>query len=392
MKDICMVNGEIYADHHFQKGTLYIRDGRIQRIADAAETINVESNGADAQVIDAAGCKIIPGFLDIHTHGAVGVDVNDACADDLEKIGVFFARHGTTSFLASVLTDTKEKTRWCIQQYLDYQSRPRKGAHLLGIHLEGPFLASAYKGAMPEELLCAGDAELVRQYQKLAGGGIRYLTVSPEAEGVLDMLPKLQELGITAAMGHSGADYDTAMQAVRLGVRSVTHTGNAMRLLHQHEPAIWGAALESDAYCEIICDGRHLHPGTVRLIIKTKGIGRVVAVTDSIMAAGLADGHYHLGVNQVVVEDGDAKLADTGVRAGSTLLMDQALHNLLAFTGLPLEEVLVMLSENPAKLIGVFDRKGSIEPGKDADLVLLDAQNQIISVMAGGEMCGPKAD
>ncbi len=262
----------------------------------------------------------MPGFLDIHTHGAVGVDINDASADDLEKIGMFFAQHGTTSFLASVLTDTKEQTSWCIQQYLDYLGRPRKGAQLLGIHLEGPFLASAYKGAMPEALLCAGDAGLVEQYQKLAEGGIRYMTVSPEAEGVLEMIPKMKELGLSL----------------------ITHI---------------------DVY------------------------NRVVAVTDSIMAAGLADGNYHLGVNQVVVEDGDARLADTGVRAGSTLLMDQALRNLIAFTGRPLEEVLVLLTENPARLIGVFDRKGSIAAGKDADLVLLDQNNQIVSVMVGGELC-----
>ena len=441
MKEIYIINGEIYRDHCFQKGILYIHDGKIQYVADdeagagaclkkhscqlhaplcgmfGPHSVNVahydsfirvkSPTNCDAhltesifktcssltetqdhvQIVDAAGCKVVPGFLDIHTHGAVGVDINDASADDLEKIGMFFAQHGTTSFLASVLTDTKEQTSWCIQQYLDYLGRPRKGAQLLGIHLEGPFLASAYKGAMPEALLCAGDAGLVEQYQKLAEGGIRYMTVSPEAEGVLEMIPKMKELGITVAMGHSGADYDTAMRAVELGVRAVTHTGNAMRLLHQHEPAVFGAALESEAYCEMICDGRHLHPGTVRLIMKTKGMNRVVAVTDSIMAAGLADGNYHLGVNQVVVEDGDARLADTGVRAGSTLLMDQALRNLIAFTGRPLEEVLVLLTENPARLIGVFDRKGSIAAGKDADLVLLDQNNQIVSVMVGGELC-----
>lgn len=212
------------------------------------------------------------------------------------------------------------------------------------------------------------------------------MTVSPEAEGVMDLIPVLQKYGIVAAMGHSGADYATAMQAVEKGVRAVTHTGNAMRLLHQHEPAIWGAALESDVYCEIICDGRHLHPGTVRLIIKTKGAERVVAITDSIMAAGLPDGNYHLGVNQVVVEDGDAKLAESGVRAGSTLTQNAALRNLLAFTGMPLEEVIPMLTENPARLIGVYNQKGSIEEGKDADLVMLNERNQIVSVVVRGEV------
>lgn len=200
-----------------------------------------------------------------------------------------------------------------------------------------------------------------------------------------ELIPALKELGVVAAMGHSGADYETSMRAVAAGVAASTHTGNAMRLLHQHEPAIFGAALESDVYCEVICDGRHLHPGTVRLIVKTKGTDRVVLITDSIMAAGLPDGNYHLGVNQVVVEDGDAKLADTGVRAGSTLTQDVALANMLSYTGLPLEEVLPMLTENPAKLIGVFGEKGSIADGKDADLVLLDERNEPAAVWIGGE-------
>ena len=165
-------------------------------------------------------------------------------------------------------------------------------------------------------------------------------------------------------------------------------TFNAMQLLHQHRPAILGAVLESDAYCEAICDGRHLHPGIVRLLLKVKGPDRVVAITDSIMAAGLPDGKYHLGVNEVVVEDGDAKLASDGTRAGSTLTQDAALRNLLAFTGRSLEEILPLLTENPARLIGVFDRKGSIADGKDADLVILDQDNRVADVFLRGERLG----
>lgn len=379
MNDMYIINGEIYVDHQFQKGILGIEDGKIRLYPED------EKIPETAQVMDAAGKKIVPGFIDLHTHGAVGIDVNGASADDLEKIGSFFAGNGTTAWLASVLTDTKEQTSWCIEQYKEYRDSGRKGAQLLGIHLEGPFLTTEYKGAMPEHLLQKGNAQLAKEYQTLAEGGIRYITVSPEVEGVLDMIPALKEMGIVVAMGHSGADYITSMKALEQGVAAVTHTGNAMRLLHQHEPAIWGAGLESDAYCEIICDGRHLHPGTVRLIIKTKGLDRVVAITDSIMAAGLPDGNYHLGVNEVVVEDGDAKLASNGVRAGSTLTQNVALKNLLSYTGFSLEEIIPVLTENPAKLIGVFDKKGSIADGKDADLVLLDENNDISDVIVGGE-------
>ena len=371
-----IINGQIYVDHHFQSGTIAVEDGRL-RLLPAGEPVSGE-------IYNAAGKRVVPGFIDIHTHGAVGVDVNGAAAEDLEKIGRFFAGNGTTAWLASVLTDTEEQTRWCIDQYKAWKGEERAGAELLGIHLEGPFLASAYKGAMPEHLLRKGDAALLRSYQHQAEGGIRYLTVSPEVEGVNELVPAAGELGIVTAIGHSGADYETAMAAISAGAAAATHTFNAMQLLHQHRPAILGAVLESDVYCEAICDGRHLHPGIVRLLLKVKSPDRVVAITDSIMAAGLPDGNYHLGVNEVVVEDGDAKLASDGTRAGSTLTQNTALKNLLSFTNMPIEKILPLLTENPAKLIGVFDRKGSIADGKDADLVVLSEENEVEDVFVKG--------
>ena len=189
---------------------------------------------------------------------------------------------------------------------------------------------------------------------------------------------------VVVAIGHSGADYDTAMECIDAGAASATHTFNAMKLLHQHFPAIMGAVLETDVYCEAICDGRHLHPGTVRFLIKCKGLDRVVAITDSIMAAGLPDGNYKLGVNDVVVEDGDAKLASNGTRAGSTLTTGQALKNLVKFTGRPVEEVLPLLTENPADLLKMGTQKGRIRPGWDADLVVLDEDLNVVRTLVGG--------
>lgn len=378
-----ITGGQVYVDRSFQQKTVAMEEGKLRLLPPDAPV--------SGEVYDAAGKKVVPGFIDIHTHGAVGVDVNGATAADLEKIGTFFAGNGTTAWLASVLTDTEEQTRWCIDRYKEWKKEAREGAELLGIHLEGPFLAPAYKGAMPEHLLRQGDAGLLRSYQEQAEGGIRYLTVSPEVEGTIDMIPAARELGIVTAIGHSGADYDTAMSAIAAGAHAATHTFNAMLLLHQHRPAILGAVLESDVYCEAICDGRHLHPGIVRLLLKVKGLDQVVAITDSIMAAGLPDGKYHLGVNEVVVEDGDAKLASDGTRAGSTLTQDTALLNLLAFTGRRIEEVLPLLTENPAKLAGVFDRKGSIADGKDADIVVLDGENHVEQVFVKGRPCKPQA-
>ncbi len=372
-----IVNGEVYIEGHFIKTTLHIADGKVFLCREDAP--------AGAECVDAAGKKIVPGFIDIHTHGAVGVDVNGATAEDLRKIGRFFAGNGTTSWLMSVLTDTKEQTEWCIDQFKEMDQSPCDAAQLLGIHLEGPFLAKEYKGAMPEHLLKKPDAALVLDYQNRAEGNIRYITISPEVERAVELIPELTAQGIVTAIGHSGADYATAMAAIQAGAACSTHTFNAMRLLHQHEPAILGAALESDIYCEMICDGFHLHPGIVRLLWKVKGPRRLIAITDSIMAAGLPDGFYHLGVNEVVVKNSDAKLVSDGTRAGSTLNQNRALKNILKFTGRPLEEVLPVFTENPARLIGVWDRKGSISDGKDADLVMLDGEMNVAGVFLRGK-------
>ena len=379
MGSIFIKGAEVYIDNGFSRKTIEIIDSKI-KIHDENYVLP-----DDGELVEASGKKIVPGFIDIHTHGGVGVDVNAANTDELEKIGEFFAKNGTTSWLCSVLTDTEEQTLWCIDQFNEYKKKKRKGSDLVGIHLEGPFLAKEYKGAMPEFLLRKFDINLLKKYQERSGGNVRYLTVAPEVDGIAGGIKEMTELGIAVSLGHSGADYETTMKAIENGATAATHTFNAMKLLHQHFPSIMGAVMESDVYCEAICDGRHLHPGVVRLLIKTKGLDRVVAVTDSIMAAGLPDGKYKLGVNDVVVEEGDAKLADTGVRAGSTLTQNVALLNLLKFTGRPLAEVLPILSENPAKLIGIYDRKGSIEDGKDADLVLLDEENKISEVFVMGQ-------
>lgn len=378
MRELFLKNAWVYQGRRFAPADVLVRDGVLAAVGPDVSCPD------GAQVLDLDGMALAPGFIDVHTHGGDGIDVNAATAQDLHKIGAFFARHGTTGWLCSILTDTEQQTLWCIGQARQAMEAPGPGARLLGIHLEGPFLAAAYKGAMPEHLLRQGDAGLFRRYQEAAGGAVRYLTVSPEVEGVPEMIAQMS--GETAvAIGHSGADYETVMRAIGSGAVAATHTFNAMGLFHQHRPAIMGAVLESDVYCEAICDGRHLHPAAVRLLLKCKGWDRVVAITDSIQAAGLPDGHYKLGVNDVVVEDGDAKLADTGVRAGSTLSQDTALRNLMAFTGKSAAEVLPLLTENPARLVGVFGQKGSIEPGKDADLVVLDRAWNVRRTIVAGE-------
>ncbi len=367
--------GRVLTPEGLRDTGLTVRDGKIAALEDAP-----------AEGLDVTGCLVLPGFIDLHTHGGGGVDVNAADADGLRTIGRFFASQGVTGWQCSVLTDTPEQTLWCIGQARQViESRP-DGAALLGIHLEGPCLSPEYKGAMPERLLMKkADPALFARYQQAAGGHITYVTLSPEVEGAAALIPALREMGITVAIGHSGATYDQAMACIRAGASAATHTANAMRLFHQHEPAIFGAALETDVWCEAICDGLHLHPGSVRLILKAKGWDRVVAITDSIMAAGLPDGRYKLGVNDVEVVDGDAKLAGGGARAGSTLTMVRALRNLAEFTGRPPWEVCRLMTANPAALMG-WKSKGVISPGMDGDLTVLDGDLQVRCTIVGGRI------
>lgn len=375
MFSVYYCNGPVYQNGTFHNSSVTVEDGVITAVG--------APNDKDLPVGDLHGRSMVPGFLDIHTHGGAGVDINAADVEGLQKISRFFAAHGTTGWLASILTDTEEQTLRSIAHVVAMMEQESEGARLLGIHLEGPFLAAEYKGAMPEHLLRGADGKLFETYRKAAKGNLRYITVSPEVPGVPELISAMRSKDVTVAIGHSGADYETAMKCIENGAAASTHTFNAMKLLHQHFPAIMGAVLESDIYCEAICDGRHLHPGVVRLLLKTKGYDRVVAVTDSIMAAGLPDGLYKLGVNDVEVIDGDARLAGGGSRAGSTLTTGTALKNLVKFTGQPVEKVLPLLTANPAALLGV-KTKGAIAPGMDADLVVLEENLDISATIVGG--------
>ena len=367
-------NAHIWKDGVFADEPLYMENGRI--VLPPAENVPAES-------VDMGGAYLLPGLIDIHTHGCFGVDVNAADREGYEKISRFAASQGTAGFLCSILTDTVEQTERCIRIAVDAIERPLPGARLLGIHLEGPFLSPQFKGAMPEHLLRQGDAGLFRRYQELARGHVLYMTAAPEVPGVLPMIREIAG-EVTIAIGHSAATYDEACAAIQAGAKAATHTFNAMRPFHHHEPGIIGAVLESDIYCEAITDGLHLNPATLRLLLKVKGWDRVAAITDSIMAAGLPDGQYKLGVNDVTVKNGDARLTHGDARAGSTLTQARSVKNLLAFTGKPLETITGLLTKNPAALLGLTGQ-GSLTPSSFADITAVTREGDILSTIVRGE-------
>ena len=241
------------------------------------------------------------------------------------------------------------------------------------------------KQKCPELKVFAPDYDLFMRFQDAAHGLIKVVTISPELDGAVEFTRKVSALGVRVSIGHSSASYEQAMACIDAGAASTTHTMNAMKLLHMHDPAILTAVLESDIYCEMICDGFHLHPPIVRLLVKIKGTEKMIPITDSMMAAGYPDGFYMLGVNKVKVENGDAKLVDNGVRAGSTLTMQKALLNILSFTGLSLEQAVPMLSANAPRMLGLYETTGSIEKGKRADITLLDQNNTVVATFVCGK-------
>lgn len=357
-KDVLVVDGAVSDDVHLRK-----------------------SQGKE-QVLDLGGMFLLPGFIDIHTHGALGVDFNAATEDEITMVSDFFASHGVTTYLPTVLTDTKE----VMTRQLSLLSDPKvleQNPTIGGIHLEGPFLNPTYKGAMPEELLLAPDTQLLKELYDASRGTIKVLTISPELPGALNVIRSAVSMGIRVSLGHSAASYEESMEAFDAGAVGTTHIMNAMKLLHMHDPAILTAVLEKDCFAEMICDGFHLHPPIVRLLLKIKGYQKMICVTDSISATGRPDGHYWLGVNRVEVKYGDAKVIESGARAGSTLTMDQALRNVMAYTGKELSHISPLMSGNAAAMLNL---DAGITARNPADFVVLDSSLQVMYTIKHGRV------
>ncbi|GGR87125.1 N-acetylglucosamine-6-phosphate deacetylase [Streptomyces nojiriensis] len=335
-----------------------------------------------ARSVDLTGHWIVPGFVDMHNHGGGGASFTSGTAEDVLKGVRTHREHGTTTLVASTVTGDLDE----LARRAALLAELTQAGEIAGIHFEGPFINPCRKGAHKEDLLRDPDPAEVRKLIDAAHGAARMFTLATELPGGLDSVRLLAEHGVIAAIGHTDATYEQTRAAIDAGATVATHLFNAMPPLAHREPGPIAALLEDERITvELINDGTHLHPAALELAFHHAGAHRVALITDAMDAAGFGDGTYHLGPLEVEVKHGVARLVEGGSIAGSTLTLDTAFKRSVTLDKLPVESVVQAISANPAKLIGLYDEIGSLEPGKYADLVVLDAAFDVKGVMRRGE-------
>ncbi|WP_406437281.1 N-acetylglucosamine-6-phosphate deacetylase [Streptomyces sp. NBC_00631] len=336
----------------------------------------------NAHLIDLTGHWLLPGFVDIHNHGGGGASFSSGTAEEI-LTGVRTHRvHGTTTLITSTVTDDMD----VLARQAGLLSELAEQGEIAGIHFEGPFISPCRKGAHSEALLRDPDPAEVRKLVDAARGQARMVTLASELPGGIESVRLLVEQGVIAAVGHTDATYEQTVEAIDAGATVATHLFNAMPQLGHRAPGPIAALLEDERITvELINDGTHLHPASLQLAFHHAGPDRVAFITDAMDAAGSGDGRYLLGPLEVEVTDGVARLVEGGSIAGSTLTLDRALRRAVTLDGLPVEHAVAALSANPARLLGLYDRVGSLEPGKDADLLVLDADFTLKGVMRKGD-------
>ncbi|WP_055703182.1 MULTISPECIES: N-acetylglucosamine-6-phosphate deacetylase [Streptomyces] len=373
-----MATSKVLAGAQVVLPTGTLTDGRV--IVDGSRIAG--SAPADAETLDLSGHWVVPGFVDIHNHGGGGASFTSGTVEDVLK-GIHTHRlHGTTTVVASTVTGEMD----FLAQRAGLLSELAEQGDLAGIHFEGPFISPCRKGAHSEALLRDPDPADVRKLIDAARGQARMVTLATELPGGIDSVRLLAEHGVIAAIGHTDATYEQTAEAIDAGATVATHLYNAMPALGHRAPGPIAALLEDERVTvELINDGTHLHKAAFELAFHHAGPARVALITDAMDAAGFGDGRYMLGPLEVEVRDSVARLVEGGSIAGSTLTLDRAFKRSVTVDGLSVEDTVRAISANPARLLGLDDRVGSLEPGKDADLVVLDAAFDVKGVMRKGE-------
>ncbi len=370
-------NGNVVLESGEVKKDIRTENGKIAEIAD-----NIEKSGEE--VYDASGMTVLAGFIDSHTHGAAGHIYSDTVSD-INKITAFEVTEGVTTVAATMISSTVKNLTTQINHLMPYIESGTVGAKIGGIHSEGPFINPLKKGAMNPENMVPPSVDDFKRLYDVCRGHLKIMTLAPELSGAADVIKEAVKCGVNISAGHTDASYDEMKRGIDAGVTRMTHTFNACRALNHREPGVLGAALTDERVsCEVICDFKHLHPAAVELIYKAKGAKGFTAISDSEFGAGLASGRLEIDGLVRIIKDGLIWLEDGKTIAGSARSIYAAFVNLLSL-GVPMHEVSMMVSLNPAKALGIDKETGSIETGKWADLVVVDKELKVVQTFVNGE-------
>ena len=376
----CFKNATVYVDGEGLKKTTVCFSDKIEKISRCADK--------SAEVIELSeNAIVLPGFIDQHIHGAGGSDGMDGTVEDIAIIAKTVASEGTTSFLVTTMTQSKENITKAMQAVKEYrQADSKEGARVVGIHLEGPFIAAAHKGAQPLEYVKAPDITAFDEYNQASGNVIKIITLAPEVDGAEEFIKHLVSQGVVVSIGHSGAKFADVQKAVEVGAKNVTHTYNAQTALHHREIGVVGSAMLIDELnCELICDTIHVSVPAMRLLAKNKPADKLTLITDAMRAKGIPDGVSELGGQTVYVKNGEARLAD-GTLAGSVLRMNRAVQNMVEKVGVPFTQAVDYATINPAKTLGIDNEAGSVKVGKRADFTVINENYDVLLTVRGGEV------
>jgi N-acetylglucosamine-6-phosphate deacetylase len=371
----------VMPDRVIEKGVIDIENGRIKQVREQSD-----STPEDRDALDLTGKYIFPGFIDLHVHGGGGGSFNSIEPIDHEKARSYHLQYGTTSMLTTTSTTEFVFLEKVLASLSASAKAPSKGSRVLGIHTEGPFISPKRNGAHHIPLILEGSIELMDRLIFASNNSVSMVTVAPEIKGGLELIEHLISKNIVASLGHSEATFEEATKGIALGATSTTHTFNAMSPLRHREPGMVGAVLDAeDIFCEAILDGVHIHPVAFRVLLARKGMDRVNLVTDSTSYAGEGDGKFSRPDGRTLVKEGNRIIIEgSDTLAGSSLNMNLALKNCLKFSDIELNDLSKLASLNAAKIVGLDRDLGSIEAGKIADLVVLDANFDTQAVMMEG--------